>query len=265
VTKRLTDDEKRERHANRVATQQSGQNKETSVETEETQGFNIKVEQAPEGSIPEPEESKVSTLDSVLMKLGIKNDPKSPEVKIQPGGKLNKGQEEFVETVTPFGATVLTLCLGWAWSTLDADYRILAPSNDAATQMVAPLIRIYARHNKALVKASPDTVDWLAFINAFVMYMYSALTLLSEINRQKREFEENDNRPRDIRTSQATTRGASNGSDDLSGTNDASTRQSSSSSPTPKYLDERDRQQFESLNLLRERDIAARARRSGRL
>lgn len=237
---------------------------ETTQPTQAAQNFSISAEKAPENSIPEPEEKKPSLADTVLTRIGIKQDKNAPEVKPLPGGKLNKSQEEFVETVSPLGASILIMVMGWIWAQVDADYRVLAPSQPSATAMVTPLLRIYARHNKTLIKASPDAVDWIMFINAFVLYAHSSLMMLSEINRMKREMQNDTNGNYEPRPQENAPNDASAGRSHLSVTPNENVGSNGGRSSAPDHLSERDRQQYESLALLRDRDMQSRARRSGR-
>lgn len=223
--------------------------------------LDLDVEKAPEGSIPEKAE-KQGLYDTVLTKLGIKVDPQAEPIKPSPGGKLNKAQVTFCETMNPLGSGALILIVTFVWTLLDTDYAVLAPTEQAATDIVAPLIRIYARTNPQLAKAvTPNTVDFLLCMKATFLYVQAALTLLSEVNKQKRELEKDG----DITTTQkARVNGTNSGNTDFSGASHESPGRVTSSSSTPNNLTPGERDKYERLNVLRDRDIAARARRSGR-
>lgn len=240
------------------------------VPTDQAQGFSVNVEEAPQETFTE--EKKPGVLDTVLTRLGIKEDKTAPPVKVPTGAKLNAAQVQFCDMATPIGTSLLIISLAWAWGQLDADYRALAPSEDAATSIVAPLIRIYARSNKALIRsASPNTVDALMALNGVIMYLHASLTMLHEINATKKAMQDDEsNRPRNINTARSTEsrvdyagdrRASVSRADDASLESDAT----SASLEYPSGLNERERQNFSRLAELRERDIASRARRSGRL
>lgn len=252
--------------------QEPAKDQATTVQDKEEapQNFGIDVQLAPEGVFPPEEDKEPNVLESVLGKLGIKKteeDTRKPTVPVS--AKLNKAQEAFCDMTTPVGTNILIVCVGWAWTRLGEEYRILAPSKDAATDIIAPLVRIYARSNKALVgSVSPNTVDAFYALNASVMYLYSSLTVFEEIQKRKREEAEDErDRPRDIRSSQARPDRADARRADFSEPADAQHASNSNGSGTassPANLTERERSQYESLSRLREQDIASRARRSGR-
>lgn len=232
------------------------------TETEEKEAveeLDLEVEKAPQGSIPEKAE-KQGLYDTVLEKLGLKSNEPTP--KPAPGGKLNKAQTTFCETVNPLGSGALIFALTFVWTQLDPDYAVLAPTEQAATDIVAPLIRIYARTNPQLAKAvSPNTVDFLLCMKATFLYAQAALTLLSEINRQKKEVE---NERGNSNLQKVSANGTNPRNADLPGTSHESIGGTLTPLSPPSNLTAGEREKYERLNILRERDIAARARRSGR-
>lgn len=249
--------------------QEPDTNQKADAKEETKQSFSIEVQPAPEGVFPAEEEKEPNVLESVLGKLGIKKTEEDAKPKVPVSAKLNKAQEAFCDMTTPVGTSILIVCVGWAWTRLGEEYRVLAPSRDAATDIIAPFVRIYARSNKALVgSVSPNTVDAFYALNASVMYLYSSLTVFEEIQKRKREDAEDDrNRPRDIRSGQARPDRADARRSDFSEPTDARDTGNGDGSGVASYpanLTERERSQYESLSQLRDRDIASRQRRSGR-
>jgi hypothetical protein len=270
ATPKLTQEEKDKRKAEREAAKQ--QPVTPTVTEDSTPGIDISVEDAPPNTFTE--EKKPGVLEGVLTRLGIKDDPKAPLVKAPVTGKLNQAQIQFCDMATPIANSLLIISVGWAWAQLDEDYRALAPSTEAAESIVAPLVRIYARSNKALIRAaSPNTVDALMALNGIIMYLHASLTMLHEINAMKREYANESNRPTDIRargsnrTQETRTSGASAGYPDIqrADNGNAESNVTHANVEPPDNLTERERANFNSLSVLRERDIAARQRRSGRV
>lgn len=241
------------------------------ADTAQAASFQINIEDAPEETFT-PEE-KPGLLGSVLGRLGVKPEKETPGPAVQVSATLSATQNAFCKAVTPICSSLLTMSLGWAWAQLDRDYKQLAPSKDVAVEIVAPLVRIYARHNKAMSSAlGPDTADVIACLNASVMYIYSSMSILEVINQAKREAAAyGDERPANIRDYRASApearpNGASDRRAAFSGADYGRAEGAFTSTNTvnPGDLTEREQRNYSQLSLLRERDIAARARRSGR-
>lgn len=148
------------------------------------------------------------------------------------------------------------MSLAWAWARAGSEYRALAPSKETAEAIVGPLVRIYARSNKTMVGAvSPNTADALLSLNACIMYLFSALKLMEEINKEKARDGTEETPPPGANTRRPAPL-SSNGQH-------ASSHVASGHDSPLTNLNERERQNYERLNLLRQQDIESRTRRQG--
>ena len=152
----------------------------------------ITVEDAPEEPEPEPltwqERAKLYARDA-LEKVGFtggksgdaeSNGGGSASRAGGGGGRLGKRQQEFADTVTPMFVGALILGMKWVYSKRGREYVILAPSDEQAHKMIAPLIRIWARRAKA-GGISPDTLDMLACLGACFAYGRSVQNRLPHV------------------------------------------------------------------------------------
>jgi hypothetical protein len=207
------------------------------------------------------------------------------------GGKLNKRQQEFADTITPMFVGALILGMKWVYTRRGAEYAILAPNDEQATKMVSPLIRIWARRAKA-GGISPDTLDMMAFLGACFAYGRSVQTRLPHVQAEHYQQEHyqheqpntyDEQRSADEYYSQFDTSEARNGYDAdpyETGYSGRNYRRGNASGAAPggeadggrdglrgsvnlDNLNERERAQYRALLKLRERDIASRTRRSG--
>ncbi len=228
------------------------------VDIEEGTGFSIGVEAAPETTF----ESK-GVLQDILGALGLSKQSATPGKKVPVN--LNKKQQEFCDNVTPIGSSVLIASLAWAWGRLGDPYRACAPDEAVATRIVEPLIRIYARQAKFIESLDPNTADWLASLSATVGYGLTSLTMFDMITAQLREQEEMQNGRGFARAYESANSGTNGRRPDTEPSHDAAREQVVSGPPAVNldHLSERERSSYEALSKLRDRDIAARQRRSG--
>lgn len=228
------------------------------IESEETSGFAISAESAPEQTF----ESR-SVLQDILGALGLSKQPSQPGKKVPI--HLTKKQQEFVDNVTPLGSSALIASFAWAWGRLGEPYRQCAPDEAVSIRIVEPLIRIYARQAKFIESLDPNTADWLASLSATVGYGLTSLTMFDMITAQLREQEEMQNGRGFARTYESGYSSANNGRADTVSSHDATGQQAQPGATAfnPGNLSERERLSYEKLSALRNRDIAARARRSG--
>lgn len=197
------------------------------------------------------------------------------------GGKLNKKQQNFVDAIQPMIVYALVISSAWVWSKKGTEYKALAPTDEMATKIVAPFVRIMARHSKG-GGLSPDAMDMLAGFGAIAAYGRYVMLHYHEIREIAYQGVENEqpgtyyeqfnastgtidnyvpyeggytgrNDRRDYRRADAGTAESDGGSNGVPGTVNKST------------LTERERQQYAKLRLLIDRDTASRARRAGRI
>jgi len=210
-------------------------------------------------------------MNKILGKLGLQEE--APEDQAKPAtappmaGPLSKKRQEFVDNMTPVAALMLVGSLAWAWGQLGTPYRACAPSEAVATRIVAPLLRIYARTAKFIESLDPNSADWLAALSAIIGYAFASIETFQIIRAQIIESELTDE---PARTSFPNAH--QNGhrvEDNRRAPVEQSLGQSSSEHVTsangvnPTDLSPGERAHYEALSRLRERDIAARLRRSG--
>lgn len=234
--------------------------------------FTIEMENAPEDTFQQ--EEKPGVLKNIFSQLGLQSSSDSSEPKKQPALKLNARQRQFCETFTPMAAGVLVLSFTFGYSKINEAYRALAPSEEVATNIVAPLIRIYARQAKFVNSVNPNYIDAAASFTALIGYIVSTYRMYQQIKsgawdeEAVEEYEDYYNDEPVTRESRNS--GANNGRENLSkpatqnihavpgGTRNNTDHDSKHD------LTDAQRYQFEKLSLLRKRDFDSRARRSGR-
>jgi hypothetical protein len=101
--------------------------------------------------------------------------------------KLTPQQQQFVDSITPTIGLAAIALSAWIWGHMGDEYRVLAPSEEVARQIIEPLVRIYARHTPAIGEINPDYADGLSSLVALVGYVHISLELYQHIKRQKEE------------------------------------------------------------------------------
>jgi len=120
---------------------------------------------------------------SLKKMLGIADTPKTQATPPQTplSGKLNAKQQNFVDATTPTLALLFMTLATWLWGRIGSEYVALAPSDAVASQIVKPILRIWARHQTFLVEINPDMADVGASLLALVAYVHVSLRAYQEI------------------------------------------------------------------------------------
>ena len=229
--------------------------------SDESEGASFVVEDAPIETF-----EKQSLTDRVLSQLGLKASaqPTPAPAKASSSGNLNKKQQIFCDQVNPLAASAFMLAASWAWSKVAGpEFDVLAPSEEVATKIVAPLIRIYARTSPMLESISPNKADVLACLSALVAYGMTSMNMYQMIRREQEEEETDGNDAGQNRSNSAGTRraGVSRASNEYAESNIGHDGDSIGINST--HLTGRDREAYEKLSRLSELDAAGRARRNG--
>jgi hypothetical protein len=270
------------------------------TEESEDEGLVFEVEDAPEDE-PEPELSGMARIRAaaagVLGRVGIVSSAESAGRGGKPadssGGRLTRKQKEFAETITPACVAVFIFAAQWLWKRRGIEYVVLAPDDETATKIIAPLVRILARHSKN-GGMSPDTLDMLASFGAIMAYgryvnrHYEAVAS-GMYNQEEQEQEvlyepatAYDTENGTVYNLATGTTGAANARGYEGGnvgshyrrayryqSNSADIHAAGNDGVSDTFsvdnLDERSRKQFEALRALAHRDLQSRARRSGKV
>lgn len=244
------------------------------------------VHNAPPNSIPDAQ--KQSAMEWIREKAGITHKPGQPEYKPTP---ITGDVAKAVYSVADVIASISSAILGWMFVLANSEYGyLLAPSKEVTYAVVAPLVSIYARHNKVVKEVSPDIVDLKDSLTALSKYIEYSWRLLQEIKKDKLEHGE-ITRDYSREPSNTQTTGYSNGNGPDKGKNglasdyarrtalrrnsvDVDYGNSSNNgvgddgyvSPVPTGdLTQEQRSAYDKLQLLSRRDYENRARRAGRL
>lgn len=213
-------------------------------------------------------------LDSIKGMLGIK-DVKGEKKQAPPlTAKLDPKRQAFVDNVTPTLALGFIIMAGAWWQRIGPEYKLLTPDEETATRIVAPLVRIYARHATFLTEINPDWADAGASLFAFVAYVYTSLGLYQKIKEDKEAHEQEQQGTygyREYRHDAATENGANNSVNrhaDVSGAGEVNARGNSENGRASQgvgraSLAPKEQRQFEALSRLAQLDYNSRARRSG--
>jgi len=211
----------------------------------------------------------MASIKKVGKALGIqkeeKESGKKEEASAPKSHKLPRDKQEFADTLTEPAVMLFIAVAGWLWSQLDRRFKRLAPDKKVAALIVAPLIRIYVRNSKITASVSPDATDLAASISALIGYLWSSVKLADDILAADREQEEEEVYVRQPYAPQAASGNGSSGFNGVHQSGDSGADQTTPGAGIDfSSMSERDRQNYLALNYLRERDFAARARRSGR-
>jgi len=237
-----------------------------------TPTFAINVEDAPDDTFIA--EEKPGVLKNIFSQLGLQSSSESSEAKKQPATKLNARQKQFCETFTPMAANILVLSMTFGFSKINEAYQVLAPSEEVAVNIVAPLIRIYARQAKFVNSVNPNYIDAAASFTALIGYVVTTYRMYQQIKsgawdeEQSEEFENYYNDEPVTRESRYS--GASNGRENLSKSATQAVHavpgsaRNNAQHDTKHDLTDAQRYQFEKLSILRQRDFDSRLRRPGR-
>ncbi len=227
--------------------------------------FTIDVEDAPEDTFVEEKES---LLGNIFSKLGIKNTPDEGVKQGKSPTKLTARQRQFCDTFTPLASWSFMLAAAWVWGRIGNDYRVLAPSEEVATNIVAPLIRIYARQAKFVNAINPNYIDGAASMTALIGYVYSSVELYRQIKSGALDAEgtNDEQEPANFASYQSRHGRADAGRDAVQRADGRDTQGVTDSQHIDTgTLTAHERYQFEKLSALRQRDIDVRTRRSGRV
>lgn len=226
------------------------------------------VEDAPEGIFPQG-----SAIDKVFKKLGLKgNAQEEKEYKGVPSAKLTKAQQSLYDSFAPLAIQGFIICAGWGWSLLGEEYKVLAPSDEVAEKIIAPLMRIYARTSQITASMNPNHMDAAASLAALIGYVWSSLMIYGHIKEEKAAYEQGiDTRNNGFRPFDTRQNGHDN-EDDRRDVTRANTSDGRAAVPGNGHdepgvnlsnLSESERRAYEKLSTLRQRDFESRARRSG--
>jgi hypothetical protein len=214
-------------------------------------------------------------LDSIKGMLGIKDVKGEKKVAPPLTAKLDPKRQAFVDNVTPAIALGFTIVASAWWQRIGPEYKSLAPDEEDATRIVAPLVRIYARHATFLTEINPDWADAGASLFAFVAYVYTSLGLYQKIKEEKEAAEHEQQGTYGYREYRSNGASAENGAyysgsgyADVSGASQNNVGGSSQNGWTSQTigrvdLTSKEQRQFEALSRLAQLDYASRARRSG--
>lgn len=248
-------------------------------EEEEEEGLLFDVEAAPDGLIDPPTDE--GTLSKVFRKLGLKGNSTSANDEPAPRAasvtaKLNKHQQSLYDSFAPLAIQAFILVSGWTWGRLGEDYQALAPDEQTATRIIAPLMRVYARTSKIGTALNPNHADLAASMAALVGYVWTSYGLYKQIKAEKAEEYDDGYQPVstapsnirsfDERESGHSSADARRGAPGATGTDGRAASRGngyhesnldlSKLSPDEQYA-------YEKLSRLRQLDYASRARRSG--
>jgi hypothetical protein len=234
------------------------------------------VEAAPDDVFPQEEEG---ALAKVFKKLGLKGaDREEKEYKATPSAKLTKAQQSLYDSFAPLAIQAFIVVVGWSWGLMGEEYKVLAPDEEVAEKIVAPLMRIYARSSKIGTTLNPNHIDAAASMAAMIGYAWTSISLYQQIKQEKAANEQPGingypNGYTELRASPPATDesgyGNANTGRDVtranSRRNGANAQSNGHQQPDfdPRNLTESERRAYEKLSVLRERDYQSRARRSG--
>ena len=210
----------------------------------------------------------MASIKKVGKALGIQKEEsgkKEEASSVAKSHKLPRDKQEFADTLTEPAVMLFIAVAGWLWSQLDRRFKKLAPDKKVAALIVAPLIRIYVRNSKITASVSPDATDLAASISALIGYLWSSVKLADDILAAEQEEEGEQVYVRQPYATQAASGNGSSGFNGVHQSGDSGADQTTAGAGIDfSSMSERDRQNYLALNYLRERDFAARARRSGR-
>jgi hypothetical protein len=219
------------------------------------------VEEAPDGTF-----SQDSALDKVFKKLGLKGTTEEKqEARTLPTAKLTKAQQSLYDSFAPLAIQAFIVSAGWMWSLMGQEYKILAPSDEVAEKIVAPIMRVYARESQIAASLNPNHTDIAASLAALVGYAWTSIMLYQEIKQEKEEYGEyRPARPAEVRhDSENDGRNAIRAN-----AHDGRATAESNGHKQPdidiSHLTESEQRSYKNLSRLRDLDYASRARRSGR-
>ncbi len=211
------------------------------------------------------EEEKAATVADTLKRLGIK----ATDFLKQEPLPITPEKERFVQGGSKIASTIFSSVFMWAFAIVGGiEYSELAPTQDEAQKIIAPFMRVWARHSKIVATISPDADDISEGLGALSQYLNHTMYILEQIREDKKLY--GRSYTGQTRTSNTGDRPATNGRY----ATDASGATSDSTEPTEadvtgridtSTLTEEQRYNYEQLRLLGQRDLAARKRRSGRI
>lgn len=223
-----------------------------------------------------------SFLERAKARLGFAEEDVKPRA-AQVGRRLTKQQQEIVDLMAPI-ATDLGQDMGqWVWRKIGGEgFEVLGPSEDVASKIFVPWVRIAVRHLKFTGKVTPDSADATASLLALTGYSWQSWRMYRHIKKEQALYgapqgqEEENFAGGSIRTTRANNSRHQDG-DDSRGAASAvravhppvqaaagSVRDSTVSTViAPDKLTPTEQFQYARLSQLAQRDIASRRRRSG--
>jgi len=257
-----------QKRANRAAAKAAAGKNEAAAKSEDGQSVTtLGFEEAPADTF-ESNDGVMAAVKKIGKAIGIQKDEPEEKGKAAPlpkSRKLSGDKQEFADTLTEPAVMLFIAVAGWLWSQLDRRFKKLAPDKKVAALIVAPLIRIYVRNSKITASVSPDATDLAASISALIGYMWTSVKLADDILAADQEQEEEEVYVRQPYAPQAASGNGSGGFNGVHQSGDSGANQTTTGTGVDfSSMSERDRQNYLALNYLRERDFAARARRSGR-
>lgn len=227
------------------------------------------VEDAPEGLLDSQDSD--SAIAKVFKRLGLKGEVHDKEPRALPSAKLTKAQQSMYDSFAPLAIQGFVVVAGWSWGLLGEEYRVLAPSEEVATKIIAPLMRIYARTSKIAASLNPNHTDAAASLAALVGYVWSSYGMYKQIKQEKQDYADENAGVTALRPAASYQSGndREDAGRDAPGasaeTGRAATRRNGNQQPGVDLskLSESERRAYEKLSHLRELDYASRARRSG--
>lgn len=207
-------------------------------------------------------------MDALKGMLGLGDKDKNKSTPPPLTEKLDAKRQAFVNHISPIVALAFMLAAGAIWKRIGPEYAILAPDDETALKIVEPLVRIYARHQSYLAELNPDQMDLGACLFALFGYVTTSLRMYQHIKQEKEAYESGFREYRAEPTAEngidgAGRRYADGRSDAASNNHGNASREAPGANQPPPNLTEKERREYEALSVLRDRDFASRARRSG--
>lgn len=230
------------------------------------------VEDAPEGMFNGQDSD--SALAKVFKKLGLKGEVHDKEPRALPSAKLTKAQQSMYDSFAPLAIQGFVVVVGWSWGLLGEDYRVLAPSEEVAEKIIAPLMRIYARTSKIAASLNPNHTDAAASLAALIGYVWSSYGMYKQIKQEKQEYAD-ENTVSERFTAIRPSHAPESRDDGEDARRNAAEAGNANGRAAPRRngnqehgvdlskLTESERRAYEELSRLRDLDFASRARRSG--
>ena len=237
--------------------------------------------------IPPAEPVQGSFLDRAKATLGFASKEKDVEPKARAiSGKLTKGQQQFVDLAAPITNEIGRAGARWTWGKIAGpDYApYLTPDEEVASKIMLPLTRILARLVSIQYKGkiTPNGIDAAASAAALVGYAMTSWQMYTEIKQEEQRYgtqpvtgqEANNSSSvggQPVRSKRQAAPNAASHLPEHGHENEAALAnggnirgdQHNAGSADLRTLTPAERQQYEALARLRDKDYQSRLRRSG--